>query len=322
MQGVAGNMSSYRFNECVDDGLRNMIVVTGIYRSGTTITGKVIGSFKDIEYAYDPPLLFYLAYLQHLGRIKDSELLNLVRVYLYYDYYLNYLHGRYNFRVKDEGSCILHMKPCKEVLEKLFAVDNIKNANSKNTRFAFKFCNLYDLIMPMVREYSKIKVIDLKRDLKQVFSSMLVKKWFFQDSLSTDSAVLWPFFNNTQRGKVPYIVTESDIDFWLKSNDITKSAYACCRFAEKKIKLNEEISKLENTKEIYFELIYEDLVRDPSKTVKRISEFTGSQFGALTQQIVNDIRSTESRFDVDEMIKECDPKVKERFYQLNAILGY
>ena len=315
-------MSSCKFNECVDDGLKNMIVVTGVYRSGTTITGKVIGSFKEIEYAYDPTLLFYLVYLRHTNQIEDNELLDMTKVYLYYDYFINYLHGRYNFRVKDEGSCVLHMKPYEEVLEKWFTVDNIKHDNIENTRFAFKFCNLYELIPLLASEYPHMQIIDLTRDLRKVFSSMLAKEWFLEDKPDKDSAVLWPFLNNSQKQKVPYIVKEADIDFWVKSNDITKTAYACCRFAENKIKLKDEISKLKNSSEIYFELIYEDLVRDPSKTVKRISEFTGSQFGALTQQIVSDIRSTKSSFDVDEMIKECDPKVKERLYHLNAMLGY
>jgi len=319
-------MPSYKFNECVDDGLKNMIVVTGTYRSGTTITGKVIGSFKDIEYAYEPPLLFYLAYLRHLGRIKDSELLNLMKVSLYYDYYLNYLHGRYNFRVKDEGSCILHMKPYKEVLEKWFAVDSVEHAFSRDSndraRFSFKFCNLYDLLELLVDEYPKIKVVDLKRDLKRVLSSMLAKKWISDESLKNDYTVWWPFYDLDGHVKTPYVVNESDLDLWNRLNNVSRTAYMCCKLAEKKIRFRDFIINNEKHGNMYLELKYEELITNPTDQVRIISDFTGDVWGDMTSQVVNSIKPTVSKYDINEIPKECDPYIWERLIELNNSLGY
>ena len=319
-------MPSYQFNECVDDGLNNMIVVTGIYRSGTTITGKVIGSFKDIEYAYDPPLLFHLAYLRHLDRVKDSELLNLVKIYLYYDYYLNYLHGRYNLRIKDEGSCVLHMKPCKEVLEKLFAVDSVEHAFSRDSndraRFSFKFCNLYDLLELLVDEYPKIKVVDMKRDLKRVLASMMAKKWFFDESLKDDNTVLWPFYALDGYVKTPYIVNESDLDLWNRLNNVSRTAYMCCKLAEKKIRFRDFIINNEKHGGMYLELKYEEFIANPIDQVRIIYDFTGAACGDMTSQVVNTIKPSVSKCDINEFSKECDPDIWDRLIELNNSLGY
>ncbi|MBT6229931.1 MAG: hypothetical protein HOI47_25090 [Candidatus Scalindua sp.] len=319
-------MPSYQFSKCVDDGLKDMIVVTGIFRSGTTITGKIIGSFKGVEYAYDPPLLFYANALMRRDSSKKENMMNWIKVYLYYDYYLNYLQGRYNFRSKDEGSCVLHMKPYSEVMEKWFssgnAFETINRSSNKDIRFSFKFCNLYDLLESFVDEFSGIRIIDITRDLNRVLVSVIAKKWFFRERLTDDAAVLWPFRVCENEIRVPYLVDESDVDFWCNANDITRSVYICCKLAENKIKFRNSLVMNDKKKEKYLEIRYEDLVTNPSMVVKKVSRFTNTEWGKLTDSIINDIRPTKVEYSIENAQKQCNPVIFDRFGELNKKLGY
>ena len=41
--------------------LKNIIIISGPARSGTSILGKVLGSCKSTEYCYEPETLIYIA---------------------------------------------------------------------------------------------------------------------------------------------------------------------------------------------------------------------------------------------------------------------
>lgn len=319
-------MERYVFNECVDSGLKDTIVVTGIFRSGTTITGKLVATLKGVEYAYDPPLLFYLSALARLGEIESRELLSLTKVYLYYDYFLNYIHGRYNFRSQDNGSCVLNFKPYREVVDRWFSVNGALDAISMKSkglvRFAFKFCSLYGVLETILEEYPTVSIVDLKRDLRRVVVSMAAKQWFSQDRLSNDSSVMWPFYRMDGRMKVPYFVDEQDIDFWLSSNDISRTAYMCCKFAEEKLEFRKKMNQRMDSGRFYWELPYEELIGNPSRTAEKLSEFAGMKLGEMTEIIVKSIRPTEPAYNYEEALGKCDSKTRERLESLNKDLGY
>ena len=50
-------MKDIRVNDFFAEGTDEMVIVTGIPRSGTSIVGKVLGSLYDVEYAFEPPLV-------------------------------------------------------------------------------------------------------------------------------------------------------------------------------------------------------------------------------------------------------------------------
>lgn len=317
---------SYVLNECVDSGLSDMIVVTGIFRSGTTITGKLVATLKGAEYAYDPPLLFHLSALARLGTVKTGELLSLMKVYLYYDYFLNYIYGRYNFRSVDNGSCVLNFKPYKEVIDRWVSVssslDAIAMKSEGHVRFAFKFCSLYKILEVLIQEYPSIAVVDVRRDLRRVVVSMAAKKWFFEESLKIDSSVMWPFYRRNGRIKVPYFVDEPDIDLWMNWNDFTRTAYMCCRYAEEKVQFRSNMNRSLNAVPKYWDLPYEDILANPFTVAEKLSRFTGMEWGAMTYSVLKSIQPTRPAFDYEESLGDCDLEVRERLEALNSALGY
>ncbi len=317
-------MNGYRLNACVDEGLHDMIVVTGIFRSGTTMLGRVVGSLKGVEYAYEPPLLFYAQACAAEDSLDRRALLEWIKVYLYYDYFESYLLGRYNFRATDNGSCVLKFKPYEEALERWYSskgpMDAILEKANGKTRFAFKFCNFYKVLALLIDEYPSVQILDLGRDLRRVLSSMMVKKWFCQVSLQADGAVMWPFHTISEKVRVPYLVREKDIDSWMEWNDLTRTAYMCCRFAEEKIAFKKDLSSKGVSKRNYLELSYEDIIDHPARAVDQIKHFTGLDSGALTPSITGGIQPTRAAFHHDELLTDCEEDVRTEFEALNQSL--
>ncbi len=103
-----GRTSELRLSPDISNKCNKAIVVAGCYRSGTTILGKLISSFENIEYYYEPPTLMSL--LPVIDNIPQNYWKLLYESYIYEDFYINSQAGRrYNFR-KDDDSCIYDIR--------------------------------------------------------------------------------------------------------------------------------------------------------------------------------------------------------------------
>ena len=67
--------------------LSNAIVLSGSARSGTTITGKILHSFHNVEYLYEPPIIFTLLALRN--KIGEDEFKAIYGSYLYDEFFVN-----------------------------------------------------------------------------------------------------------------------------------------------------------------------------------------------------------------------------------------
>lgn len=307
-------MVELRHSAFVDDAIEDMVVVTGIPRSGTSIFGQLIGSFSTVEYAYEPPMVnFFDATLRH-GEIDPETVEDIFLPYLYFEHFAEYLHGRrYSFREGD-FSYILGMKTVPELLEQWRTVNGLGDAieRAPDHTFSFKYPGFYDLLSVLYEATPSIKVIDLGRNLERIVASMYDKEWFFDHTLRPNSPGRWPY-HSTDSVQVPYLVDEDDADWWQEMSPSTRTVYVCNRFAEDRLTFLERYGD----RETYEEVRYERFVECPNDVAEEVAEFLDLAPGQRTPDVIDSVKSTPSPANLDQILSSCDRDVQERYAELS-----
>lgn len=309
-------MSGLQTNTYLDD----IIILTGLPRSGTSILGKLVGSFRSVEYAFEPPLVGYLdAQCRHdlLDPTTASELL---KVYLFYDYFAEFVHGRgYNFRPSDTSN-VLEMQTVPEILKKWDRVETMADAVevAPEYTFSFKFPGTYHVISAFYEQLPNAHIVDIGRNLDRVLASLFEKQWFFDDNLGPDATGLWPFHDCDGEYLVPYLVAESDTDRWQAMTPETRTAYICNRFAENRLAFTQQYGDSEKCHQIR----YERLIDEPAAVTDELTTALGVERGPATQSIVDEIEPTAASHDVEAILTDCDSEVRERFFELRQEFNY
>lgn len=306
-------MVELRHSTFVDDALEEMVIVTGIPRSGTSIFGQLVGSLATVEYAYEPPMVNYFdATLRH-KEIPPETVEDIFLPYLYYEHFASYLHGRsYSFREGD-FSYILGMKTLPEILEQWNTVHGLGDAIERGPEytFSFKYPGFYDLLSVLYDANPSIKVLDIGRNLERIATSMYDKQWFSDQTLQPGSPGRWPY-HQTDGIQVPYLVAEDDVEWWQQMSSSTRTIYICNRFAEDRLAFTNQYGD----RETYREVRYERLVKSPDTVCQETAEFIGVNIGQKTSDVVGSVRSTSRPADLDEILATCDQSVCDRFDEL------
>ena len=285
--------------------------------------GKIIGSFKNMEYCFEPPLLFHLDCLIKNKRIDESLAAEILRTYFAEDIMLNYHHGKeYNMRPLDD-SCIFNMKSYSEVMGRWENVHNSEDAvelmKSLKSRLVFKSPAVYAIIPGLLNAFLGLKIIEIRRDLKPILSSIMAKKWFSTPVLENKNYFSnWPYYNNNLH--VPYYIDSEEINFWNEANEVTKTVHALNTLTKASLEMSERIKKAHP--EQYMEVRYECILDDPTYQIEELSTFLRAEWTPITNQRVNEIKSTKRKYDVDDLLEKCDQKIKTDFLNYNKLLGY
>jgi hypothetical protein len=301
----------------VDDALEEMVVITGIPRSGTSIFGQLVGSFDPVEYAYEPPMVNYFDAMLRHKQMDPETVEDIFLPYLYFDHFASYLHGRgYSFREGD-FSYILGMKTLPEILEQWNTVQGLGDAIERGPEytFSFKYPGFYDLLSVLYDANPSIKVLDLGRNLDRIAASMYDKEWFSDQTLQPNSPGRWPY-HETNGIQVPYLVAEEDVEWWQKMTPSTRTIYICNRFAEDRLAFINQYGN-RNT---YREVRYERLVESPDILCQETADFIDVKPGQKTSDVVDSVRSTSQPIDVEEILANCDQSVSDRFDELRPKL--
>lgn len=298
-------------------------MISGIFRSGTTMLGKIIGSFKNMEYCFEPPLLFHFDYLIKNKKIDESLVAEILRTYFAEDIMLNYHHGReYNMRPLDD-SCIFNLKSYLDVMERWQNIHNSEDAielmRSLKSRLVFKSPAVYAIIPGLLNLFPGLKIIETRRDLKSILSSIMAKKWFSTSILENKNYFSnWPYHNNDLH--IPYYINREDIDFWIEANEVTKTVYVLNTLTKASLDVRERITKTHPQQ--YREVKYEQILNNPAYHIEELSTFLGAEWTPTTHQRVSEIKPTIRKYNVDDLLAKCDQKIKNDFINYNKLLGY
>jgi len=307
-------MTQLRLNEFVDDHLNDMIFVTGIPRSGTTILGKLVGSFNGVEYAFEPPFVTYINAKHRHGLLDSEAATELLKVYLHFDYFAEYVHGRkYNFRPSDD-SYVLGMQTVPEVLAKWDRVTSMAEAMEAAPEYTFsiKVPGVYHVLAVLFESLSNLRVVDIGRNLERVLASLYAKRWFFDENLGPDATGVWPFHDTDGQYLVPYLVNEGDADAWQSMNPETRTVYVCNRLSEDRLAFQDRHDNAED----YYTPRYERLTEDPSDLAENLSKKLDLEWGPKTQSVLEEIEPTTVQIDVEGILDKCERSVEERFLEL------
>jgi len=256
------------------------IFISGAARSGTTILGKVVHSLKDVEYAFEPPLLFSLMPL--INRFSSEDWKLLFETYLYEDLLINAVSGRsINCNVADDSSIYL-VKSKDEVHKR---IDNSLSKYeagriAKNKTIALKMPDMAQFLPSLQNFYPGIQIIVMRRNACDTLNSLMHKGWFSDDVLN--QGIIWPF-NECLQACIPFWVNHKDYNSWVEMPEIDRCAYYY-------IRMNESFSKVSDR----IDIDYDDLLKEPDIVVRDLTDRLGLHFGSKTENIIDSIRPTNS----------------------------
>lgn len=274
-------MTNAYMHEFAEQAINRTVFITGHSRSGTTILGKIIHSFKNVEYAFEPPLLSSLFPL--IEGMPENQFRLLLETYCFEELLLGQITGRtVNLNLNDD-SCILHSKTQEEINQRMQKAWNKKNtidvANRK--RLVIKILDVVEFFVQLEKYYPGIKVIMTHRRANAVIESVLKKHWFSDETLKAKIQV-WPS-QTKEELVIPMWVEKNHIQDWKRWNELERAAYYFSQLCTK-------ASKIKNL--IYFS--YELFLQDPEKVITDLSQHLSMEFGKMTDSLLAQVSSRSS----------------------------
>lgn len=279
----------YKLDNKIYEKCNNSILITGGARNGTTILGKIFHSFINVEYIYEPPMLFSLFALIDTLCEKDWRLL--YETYSYEEFLINAIAGRNLNCNRSDDSSIYNVKTELEIDKRqsrsLSKIEAEKIANK--SLIVWKMPDIVPYLSTLIKYYPKVKIILITRNPSDVLNSLLKKEWFSDDALQNSNQI-WPnrLLNNF---KIPFWVKNSDESLWLSYNLIDRCAYYYLRMA----------TIIHNRNSII--ISYDNLIQYPDKTISGLANNLHLKYGLKTKDIIKTIKKTNINRDDKIMLK-------------------
>jgi len=261
----------YQLGSHVKEIINRTILITGNSRSGTTITGKILGSCRNCEYFFEPELLFSLFAI--INQISKKNWKLLFETYVIEDLVIKSAMGRnLNMRPQDE-SCFLNTKNKKDHKTRLMTNPSRKYAirHAEKKIPTIKIPDITRFLSKFQKYYPKIKIVICTRNNKSIAKSIKKKKWYSEQKLQNFT---WPFYFY-KKNQIPFFINKKQAKKWLKMNENEKiNENIASNIPSKNIrffKLNYD-NCLKN-KAVLFSLIKKLKLRCTQKTFKNIDSF-------------------------------------------------
>lgn len=276
----------------------NAIIISGIARSGTSILGKIIHSFRNVEYAYEPPMVFSLFPLIYIFEERHWKLL--YETYLYEDLLAGALSGRrINCNLLDDSS-IYVTKPnalIKERLSKSFRKQEVDQL-AKSAFLAYKAPDIIPFLAKLKEYYPGSRIIVIVRKAVYVINSLQKKGWFADKSLLETNSI-WPF--HLKDGlRVPFWVDAEDADLWCRWDELHRAAYYYIRMNQ----------KLEDIPDCLI-IRYDDLIEKPMRMTEILADRLNLVFGEKTAEIARSVLPTRKSRDM-EVLSGLNCEIREK----------
>jgi len=257
------------------------ILISGTARNGTTITGQLIHSMNNVEYAFEPPTL--LSLINAIDKIEKNIWKFLYETYLYEDFLINAIAGRnINFNKNDDSS-IYYAKTEEEIQARMKETQGKYMCENKikESVIAFKSLNNIEHIIELKNYYPSTKIVILLRDAPSAINSILHKKWF----ANSNSEMIWPL-RKYKKNTVPFFVFEGEEDFWCSLSELDKAAFYYIKINKKQRQIKDAIF-----------VKYNELINNPISAAESLASSLNLNFGPLTQSLITKIKPTFKEFD-------------------------
>ena len=281
--------------------LSNAILLSGSARSGTTIIGKILHSFQNVEYVFEPTMIFTLLALRN--KIGEDEFKAIYGSYLYDEFLVNSVAGRaINCNIHDDSS-IYNVKSKKEILSRLKKINTKSKIESdiKTYNIAYKANSIVPFIPYIEKIYPKTKVLITLRGPIGVINSLLRKKWFSKKNNEMSHSMPFRIKNDVN---IPFWVEEHDDDIWIELSEIDRAAYYYIQ----------TYGGIDNFNR-YNLIRYTGLISNPTKVVEYLSDSLNLDFGIKTKSIINTIKPNMIERDIN-IISKISEEFRNRLKEL------
>jgi len=300
--------------------LNGSILLTGAPRSGTTLLGKLISTFKGIEYHFEPPSLYMIASSYVANTMPLDVAVNLLTIYLCEDLLLESVHGRsVNLRPNDD-SLVLNRMSWNNLNERWKTVSNRNDAitmiQKQGLRLAVKMPNLFDSYNLMKSTLPNMYTVISVRNGVDVIRSIICKGWVSRDGLSRD---LWPYRGVEEGINIPYWVTDEYKKRWARMNQETRACLMWTHHAELGLNVVTENQGLQIHK-----VRYEELLVNPLQIIDELAEALGSETTFYTRKWIETVCIPKSMRErkMKDFITKIDADIRDRFEKINTKWGY
>ena len=267
--------------------VKELIFMTGVARSGTTLLGQLVGSLDGIEYEFEPWLLSQLPVLVSRNHISKEAAKVLLEGYLQELLIYRMLGRQLNARPSDDSRFWLYMSN-DELVRRWRDIKNRDDARQevldKGIRLAVKVPDMLEFYDFILYAFPMCKIISVVRNGFDVARSMTRKRWF-------DDAVLQHYEVGglkcvTQGGSlVPWWVPDDLVSQFLSWQSPTRALFTWRHLVE--LELKQEKNKTLSM-DNFLRIKYEDLVSSPDLVLKRVESFIGRTKRTLCTQAIFD----------------------------------
>lgn len=295
---------------------KKILFITGVGRSGTTILGKLIGSFKNTYYLFEPAAVRLLLFLQ-AKRIIDKRLCSLlVQSLLFEDYFLQVIHGRaLNFNPKND-SYVGNYQNRADIKKRWSKFsrrqDVIKHLKQQDPLFVIKIPQLQCLFAAAKSIFLQPRFVHIIRNGLDVISSAVKRGWYGDAYLSRDM-VDWAEKRKTFN--VPWYLDRESKEHFGRWNQASRAASIWRNLTEQGMAFCAKNPKA------CTQFLYEDFVRSPSSFVSRLERTFGLKRTKITEYHLGSIknRKAEPR---SFFYKDIAAPERSKFMLLMKKLGY
>ncbi len=305
-----------------------LVLITGITRSGTTLLGNLVGSLKDTEYDFEPWIFHCVPMMAASGQIQRQAAVEIFRGY-FNETLTSFLHGRgVNFRPTDDTR-IWNRIPLDEVFSRWYQLkdrwDVKRYAQDHQSIFSFKVTNFGPFFNLLWNAFPQLKIIHILRHPLHVALSIQKKGWFNLDRLQQLEGLPIKKVARNKDGNffIPWWVEEEEVESFLKMSDFARALY-CWRVIMER---TEEQKKRLNLSEVrhqdrYYEVRYEDLLKDPKSFIEGTAKFMGTNLTGQTQTLLQTVRSERLKEVADFPLDEISEEEKRRVAKLLEAIPY
>ncbi len=283
-----------RLAKDAEEKAAHAILVSGSARSGTTILGKIIHSFQNVEYAFEPPEIISL--LASINEVPSATWKMLYATNLYESLLMGSLSGRSINTNRYDDSSIFHVKGMSDIdsrLSRSHRKVELENRAMKSV-IAYKIPDIIPFIPSLLDQYPLTRVVLIRREAVPTINSLMEKHWFSDENMSSN--LVWPSYKKGMYS-IPYWVKKRDFDLWVAMSELDRCAYYY-------IRMNEDVAKIPDRVDVS----YEALLEHPDRVVAELAHKLGLEFGVKTAALIKDIRPMRSKCD-REILDKLSPNL-------------